>query len=442
MKRYNACNSISNSTKGFIMNIKSTGKQLLCILLEAQVKRLRRRHTFKIVAVAGSVGKTSTKLAIAETLKSAYRVVYQDGNYNDRLTVPLVLFGQVEPAIFNVLAWAKLLIANERQLRRQYPYDLAVLELGTDGPGQLKSFAYLHPDVGVITAIEQEHMEYFHTLAAVAAEELVPLAWSAQALLNIDDIGAAYLPESPFVGYGFGQAAYRITGRTVSSLRGQTLDLRVADGQTIIVTSPMLGEQGAKITLAAVAVADMLDMPVEAIVAAVAMIKPVPGRMQVLPGIQDSLLIDDTYNASPVAVQAALDVLYATTAPQRIAILGSMNEMGINSPALHGQVGAYCDPSKLDLVITIGAEAAQSLAPAARERGCEVVSFDHPLLAGRYAAEHLKKGAVVLAKGSQNGVYAEEALVPLLADPGDRAKLVRQSPDWRACKVRQLPAVT
>ena len=428
-------NTVAN---GLTNQFKKIGKQFLCALLEAQVKRLRRRHVFKIVAVVGSVGKTSTKLAIAAVLQPAYRVIYQDGNYNDRLTVPLVLFGQTEPAIFNLLAWVKVLIINERRLRRPYPYALALLELGTDGPGQLRRFAYLRPDVVVVTAIEEEHMEYFQTLDAVAAEELVPLAWSAQALLNIDDIAPKYLPKSAFAGYGFGPADYHITGRTMPSLNGQTLDLTLAGGQTVTVKSPMLGEQGAKITLAAVAVANMLEMSITAIKAAVATIKPTPGRMQLLAGIQGSLLIDDTYNSSPVAVRAALDVLYAAEAPQRIAIMGSMNEMGASSPAMHRQVGAYCDPSKLDLVITVGADAAESLAPAAQERGCCVVSFANPLLAGRYAAEHLKEGAIVLAKGSQNGVFAEEALVPLLARAGDRARLVRQSPAWLRRKAQQL----
>jgi UDP-N-acetylmuramyl pentapeptide synthase len=420
------------------MNIKTIGKQILCGLLEAQVKRLRRRHAFKIVAVAGSVGKTSTKLALADTLKSAYRVIYQAGNYNDRLTVPLVLFGQTEPSIFNVLAWARLLISNERQLHQSFPYDLAILELGTDGPGQLNSFAYLHPDVVVITAIEQEHMEYFKTLAAVATEELVPLMWSAQALLNIDDIAPQYLPKSSYAGYGFGQADYRIVKRNADSLKGQSLELALAGGQVATVKTPMLGKQGAKITLAAVAVADMLGMSVSSISKAVAKIKPVPGRMQILPGTRGSLLIDDTYNSSPVAVLAALDVLYAAVATQRIAILGTMNEMGIDSPAMHHRVGAYCDPAKLDLVITIGAVAAESLAPAAQQRGCQVVSFDNPLLAGQYAADHLKNGAIVLAKGSQNGVFAEEALGQLLASASDRTKLVRQSPYWLRRKAQQL----
>src|ERR1700722_18624351 len=113
--------------------VKKLGKALLCRLLEAQVKRLRRHNDFKIVAVAGSVGKTSTKLAIASLLATRSKVRFQDGNYNDRLTVPLVVFGQTEPGIFNIVAWFKLLLANRRALRQPYDYEIVMLELGTDG---------------------------------------------------------------------------------------------------------------------------------------------------------------------------------------------------------------------------------------------------------------------------------------------------------------------
>ena len=98
------------------MNPKKIGKDLICRLLERQVKQLRHKNGFRVVAVAGSVGKTSTKLAIAKTLGHSRKVIYQDGNYNDRLTVPLVLFGQAEPNILNPLAWAKILRANAKML--------------------------------------------------------------------------------------------------------------------------------------------------------------------------------------------------------------------------------------------------------------------------------------------------------------------------------------
>jgi hypothetical protein len=116
-----------------------------------------------------------------------------------------------------------------------------------------------------------------------------------------------------------------------------------------------------------------------------------------------------------------------------------MNEMGDGSAAMHQDVGAYCDAAKLDLLVVIGKEAITYLAPAAKENGCNVMTFDHPRAAGDYVKTHLKDGAVVLAKGSQNGVFAEEALVPLLANPDDAQKLVRQSPYWQARKRQNLP---
>jgi UDP-N-acetylmuramyl pentapeptide synthase len=191
-----------------------------------------------------------------------------------------------------------------------------------------------------------------------------------------------------------------------------------------------IGKQGAKFALAAAGVASMLGQKTAAIASGLPALVPFSGRMQILPGQKNSILIDDTYNASPVAVKAALDVLYAAKTSQRIAILGSMNQLGDYSPEAHREVGAYCDSKKLDLVITIGEGAKKWLAPAARERGCEVRSFVHAPDAGKFAHDKLKSGAVVLAKGSQDGVYAEEALKLLLANPADADKLVRQSEQW------------
>jgi UDP-N-acetylmuramoyl-tripeptide--D-alanyl-D-alanine ligase len=131
-------------------------------------------------------------------------------------------------------------------------------------------------------------------------------------------------------------------------------------------------------------------------------------------------------------------VLYAEKAPQRIAILGSMNQLGDYSPEAHKEVGAYCDSKKLDLVITIGHDAKKWLAPVARENGCEVRTFDSPYDAGKYASGKIKKGGIVLAKGSQDRVYAEEALKQLLAHPGDADKLVRQSATWMCRKRAQF----
>ena len=421
--------------------IKRFGKAFLCLLFERQVKKLRQRNQFKIIAVAGSVGKTSTKLAIAHVLKGQLRTISQDGNYNDRLTVPLVLFGHTEPGIFNVFAWIGIWLSNYKQLKRPYPYDVAVLELGTDAPGQIAEFAYLKPDLVVVTAVAAEHMEYFGTIQSVADEELTVIKYSQQALLNIDDIDDAYLPSNQYLSYGNNSKAdYRLVKRAQSQqLAGQQLDITLPDDQRVEVVTNLLGNQGAKAIVAAVAVADVLKLEKDQTKQSVATIRPVAGRMQILPGIKESLIIDDTYNASPVAVKAALDVLYSTDASQRIAIIGSMNELGESSANEHADIGQYCDPKNIDLVVTIGAEAKTHLAPAATNAGNEVVSFLSPHEAGLYVKSKLQTGAVILAKGSQNGVFAEESLKSLLANEADWQKLVRQSDYWLKVKAGQFP---
>jgi UDP-N-acetylmuramoyl-tripeptide--D-alanyl-D-alanine ligase len=422
------------------MILKKIGKAFLCRMLEAQVKQLRRRNDFRVVAIAGSVGKTSTKLAIAKLLASRKSVIYQDGNYNDRLTVPLVLFGQAEPGIFDITAWIRLLLSNRRSLKRPYAYDIAVVELGTDAPGQLSRFAYLKPDLLVITAVAPEHMEFFGNLEAVAKEELAPFYFSKQALLNLDDIDAKYLPDGKYASYGEEQdAQYKLVESAQHGLQSQQLKINLNDKTDLSVSTPLLGKTGAKIVLAATAVADMLGWTAEYIKSGTDEIQPVAGRMRVLQGVSDTQLIDDTYNSSPSAAIAALDVLYQTQTAQRICIFGSMNELGELSPEAHKAVGAYCDPDKLDLVVTIGAEAQKYLIPAAQAKGCQVKAFMNPYEAGAYVRQSLKSGAVVLAKGSQNKVFAEEALKTLLRNPADAKLLVRQSPYWLKIKKQQFP---
>lgn len=421
------------------MTLKKFGKAVLCGKLERQIRELRRKNNFKVIAVAGSVGKTSTKLAVARTLAVNQRVRYQDGNYNDRLTVPLIFFGQQQPGIYNLLAWRKILRDNKRQLQQKYPYDVVVVELGTDGPGQLQAFAYLQPDITVITAIADEHMQQFKTLDAVAREELVSLSFSDRILLNTDDIPADYLPKTSYLSYGLLASNYTATNRKTTALQGQKLTFQLPDSKEITAEVAVLGDQGAKIALAAVAVQHMLGLSSSQIKASLTAITPVAGRMQILAGKRGTLIIDDTYNASPVAVEAALDVLYGADATQRIAVLGSMNELGGDSPTLHSEIGGYCDPNKLDLVVTIGHEAAEYLAPAAKNQGCAVKTFLSPYEAGNYVATQIKTGAIILAKGSQNGVFAEEAVKILLANQSQTRKLVRQSDHWLAVKKRQFP---
>jgi UDP-N-acetylmuramoyl-tripeptide--D-alanyl-D-alanine ligase len=285
-------------------------------------------------------------------------------------------------------------------------------------------------------------MEYFGTLDAVAEEELASLKFSERALINIDDTAAEYLAKKEFASYGLSPGAnYRVVERSSKDLRGQDVVFHLgSDNKKIEFSTSLLGEHGAKIALAAAAVADMLGIQLEDIKTGVESIAAFAGRMQILDGVKNSIIIDDTYNSSPVAVEAALDVLQNGDAPQRIFIMGSMNELGDSSPEAHRQVAEHCDPTKIDLIVTIGVEAKEFFAPTAKQQGCTVKTFLDPYKAGNYVKKNLQENAVILAKGSQNGVFAEEAVKQLLANKPDEQKLVRQSSYWLARKRKQFPS--
>jgi len=419
---------------------KRLGHGVLCGLLEWQARRLRRKYSFQVVAVAGSVGKTSTKLAVARSLHAAGKQVrFQEGNYNARITVPLVLFGQPLPSLFNLFGWVRVLLRNELTLMHGYTYDIAVLELGTDRPGEMAQFAYLKPDITILTSISPEHMENFGSLDAVAREELTVLEYSKQVLVNASDVAAEYRKQRKLTTYSTTDADCTYYAKALEERSdGQKLQVRHNGKPLLTADTKFLGSQGRKIIVAAVAASHKLGIDTDAIARVIEELQSFSGRMQILQGIKGSTLLDDTYNAAPSSVQAALSVLTSLKAPQRIAVLGSMNELGSFSAEAHRSIGESLQPGEVDLLVTIGAEANTYLAPAAEANGCKVMMFRNPRLAGEYVKSQMKFNAVVLVKGSQNGVFSEEALKPLLADPADSKRLVRQSGYWMKRKHRLL----
>jgi UDP-N-acetylmuramoyl-tripeptide--D-alanyl-D-alanine ligase len=417
--------------------MKKLARNIVVNILSWQLRRLRKNNSFKVVGVVGSIGKTSTKFAIAQVLKQHVRVRYQKGNYNDIVTVPLVFFGLPCPSLFNPLAWLATFIKIELMLQRPYPYDVVVAELGTDGPGQIARFGhFLRCDIAVVTAISLEHMEFFRDLDEVAAEELSVAKYSDKLVISSDLVSSAYTDniDLPTSTYGIkNKADYQITNIKFSTNQAS---FELTKNQTAWLNANLDAVSKSEVysASAAAVVADILGTPSDVIVRGIERIEPVSGRMQRLKGINNILILDETYNSSPEAAKAALDSLYMLNAAHKIAILGNMNELGDYSQAAHTELGKYCDPKQLDLVVTIGPDANKYLATAAQKAGCNVEQFNTPYQAGEFIKTHVKPGTIILAKGSQNKVFAEEAIKLLLADPKDAAKLVRQSSYWLAAK--------
>ncbi len=408
--------------------------------LEKLAQKYLQKHKPILVAVVGSVGKTSTKTAIATVLAERFRVRLHNDNHNTHMSVPVAILGIDYPDdIRSISAWLAVWRAARLRIRQPKDVDVIVQELGTDTPGDIPHFGkYLQPDISVVTAISPEHMEFFKTLEAVAKEELSVVQFSKMTAINRDDVPgeyAQYITTSAITTYGMsGSAEYRFIAEDDSlqeGFRGQFVGPEV--GQ-IPTTLRVVGEHNVKTAVAAGMVGAKLGMTRDQIAQGLAKIRPIPGRMRLLRGVEESIIIDDTYNSSPLAAAAALQTLYKVQAPQRIALLGDMNELGDFSPQAHEQLGSLCDPNALAWVVTIGEQSERYLAPAARRRGCQVRSFNSPYQAGAFVHKVLEPKAVILAKGSQNGVFAEEAVKVILHSTEEEKELVRQTPAWLEAK--------
>lgn len=412
--------------------MKRLMKQLVVAVLGWQVRRLQRKDgDFQTIGVVGSYGKTSSKMAIAELLETELHVRYQKGNYNDTSTVPLVFFGQTLPSLFNPLAWLIIFIKNEMVLRQEvFPFDVVIVELGIDGPGQMEEFGkFLRLDWVLVAALGPEHMEQFDDLAQVAEEELKVQDFADRIVVNKDLCDKELLGSlsKPYEEYSLEYAR---------TLPLNSWRIRVGDEDPIRLEQAVLSKARLYSLSNAVVMGLKMGMSEQKIKQNLGKIKAVPGRMNTLDGKKGSVIIDDTYNASPEATILALETLYSYPAKQRIALLGNMNELGKFSEELHRQIGHACEPGKLDLVVTLGEDANKYLADQAEKAGCKVERAETPYQAAAIIEKILKPDAVVLAKGSQNGVFAEEAVKLLLAEPNDDRYLVRQSPSWLAKKER------
>lgn len=391
----------------------------------------------KLVVIAGSVGKTTTKIAIATVLAERYRVRMHEGNHNAQVSAPLAILGIDYPGnIKSLSAWLSVFRAAKARIKDPTDVDIIIQELGTDRIGEIPHFGtYLRPDLAVITAISPEHMEYFGTIEAVAAEELAAANFSAAALINRDDIDgshAKYLTNANVNTYGTsGTAEYHFIAEDFTLDRGYKGNLVVPEWQDLVTSNiKVLGEHSLRSAVAAGAVAIKLGLNATEVANGLSKVRSVPGRMNVLRGAEDTIIIDDTYNSSPLAAASAMRTLYSLSVPSRIAVLGSMNELGDSSAAEHQALGMLCDPNQLAWVVTVGEEAATHLAPSARAQGCQVKVCQNALEAGGFVHGILESGAAVLFKGSQGGIYLEEAVKIVLHATEEETSLVRQSPAW------------
>ena len=294
----------------------------------------RRRWGRPVVAIAGSVGKTTTKDLVAAVLARAFRTLGTAGNLNNELGLPITLLG----------------LGPE--------HEVAAVEIGISAPGEMATFAAIAaPDVAVMTRIEAEHLEFLRDIDTVAFEEGVLVAClppSGTAVLNADDprvLAMASRTSARILTYGMApDADVRAEGVRSRGIDGVTFRL-CHQGRTALVELPLAGRHFVSAALAAAAAGLAMGAGWDAVVAGLES-TPVAPRIRVVRPNDSLLVIDDTYNASPASCIAALDLL-AESPGTRVAILGDMFELGDYTHEAHATVGAHV-ARHADALVAVG----------------------------------------------------------------------------------------
>jgi len=425
--------------------MKQIFKKIIIWILTMESRLVLRKYKPKIVAVTGNVGKTSTKDAIYAVLSKAYFVRKSDKSFNSDIGVPLTILG-VKNGWNNPLIWLQNIVEGLALilLKNHYPKWL-VLEIGADRPGDIKKVcSWLSPDISVITRIGDVpvHIEFFKSPAEVVKEKsYIVSALKNDGLLVLSDDEKNVLPmrektKARVMTYGFKEdVQMRATNEEIiydNKKHPIGINFKVNYGSSILPVKVLgtTGFQHIYSILAALTVGVSEDVNLVSATEWINEYETPAGRLKILEGIKNTVILDDTYNSSPAALHAALDSLKEVEAVGRkIAVLGDMMELGRHSSEEHKKAGKHVS-EVCDLLFTVGPRA-KGIADGAVKMGkSKIQQFTDSIEAGRVLADMVEEGDVVLLKGSQF-VRLEHAVEQILAHPEDKKKLlVRQDKEW------------
>lgn len=362
------------------------------IALGLIAKKYRLTRDVVIVAVTGSVGKTTTKELITAVLKERYSVLKNEKNYNNEIGVPKTIFALTDA------------------------YDAAVIEMGMRGIGQI---AYLSdivkPCIGVVTNVGETHLALLGSKEniAKAKKELVDaITPEGFVVLNNDDplvreMGRHFRGKTLYYGLS---AAADVWADEINNLgeKGVGFSLHYK-GQICKVVLPLIGIHNISNALAAAGVGLSLGFTLEEIKRGLEKTSSIGMRGEIIKLPQGITLINDTYNASPVSVRAALDVLSTIGGKRTIFVMGDMLELGEKEKDYHRQIGCYAGKKEVDVLLTIG-ELAFFAGEAAKKNGVrQVHQCKEHLQAVSFLKGFLQEGDTVLFKGSR-GMKLEQVI--------------------------------
>jgi len=422
---------------------------LLQFVLKILAKIVLWKYKPIVVGITGSVGKSSTKEAIAAVLRPHFRIRVNPRNYNNEIGVPLTILGLTTGG-HSVWLWLKnfwralkLII-----LPNSYP-EILILEMGADKPGDIKYLVDFVPvKIGVVTAIGQfpSHIEFFPEREALINEKanLVKyLPLDGLAILNYDDLSVRMMRELVpsgvrIITYGFGQGAqlrishYELKSEDLAKGEfGVNFKIEYNGNVVPIRLNQVLGKQQCYAAGAAAVVGLRFGLNLVDISEGLSHYRGLPGRTKLIPGIKNTWIIDDTYNASPSAMIAALEILNQLPGQRKIAILGDMLELGKYTEEAHRRVGEEA-AAVVDMLVVVGTRA-KFIAEQARVTSLElkekkkirldpdnIFEFETLEEAGLFLQKKIKTDDLILVKASR-AMHLEKVVQEIMAHP-EKAK--------------------
>ena len=431
-------------------------KKIIQLKLKFLAKKIIKKYNPKIIGITGSVGKTSAREAIWTVLSSKYNVRQSIKNYNNEIGVPLTIIGDTAPGK-SIFGWfkifkhaLKLIIFKDKK----YP-EILILEMAVDRVGDMEYLnSILKCDIGVVTMIGSSHLEFFGTIDKIKKEKellIKNLKKSGWAILNYDNKETRQMINASKVKvltYGFEERANIKAQETkfnflnenkiknnLTDLNGVNFKINYNGSSVPILLPNAISNNNIYSALSAISVGIACDINLINISKALCNLKALSGRMNLLKGIKNTIIIDDTYNSSPQSCFSVLDVVKKMPLKNnatKFVVFGDILELGKNSEEEHRKVGNYLVKSRIDKLIVVG-ERSRDIARGAKNAGMKknnIFHFSNTDLAGRFIQERIKQGDLILIKGSQ-GMRMEKIVKEIMAEPL-RAKelLVRQDNQW------------
>ncbi len=430
--------------------MKSIFKKIISLIITCEAILIIRKYKPKIIAVTGSVGKTSTKDAIFAVMSSSFFVRKSEKSFNSDIGIPLTILG-CQNAWFDPIKWCRNIFRGFELIlfTNKYP-EWLILEVGADRPGDIKNVTrWLKPNVVVLTSFAKVpvHVEFFRDRDAVIREKkylVDALKHDGILIVNGDDEDSVKIKESAkniSIIYGTSNIADLIATEIKNyygkdgGIEGVTFKVEYKENIVPVIIKGALGDKSLYSSLAAIAVG--ISQKINIVKAAEALInlEASKGRMRIIKGIKNTTIIDDTYNSSPKALISALNTLKeikVSNSAKKIAVLGDMLELGKHSIDEHYKAGKLV-ADVCDILLTVGIRS-RKIAEGALDgllSGKNIYQFEDSVEAGKFLQNILKEGDVILIKGSQS-MRMERTVEEIMLEPDKAGELlVRQETEWK-----------